>query len=54
MDLVIINSKDEIDLLNELQARNAVLIGAGMTRDNRKESLRIMAELSRSKMLEVA
>jgi len=47
-------SLDEIELLNVLQARNAVLIGAGMTRDNRKESLRIMAELNRSKMLEVA
>jgi len=45
---------DEIALLNELQARNAVLIGAGMTRNNRKESLRIMAELSHSNMLRVA
>jgi len=45
-------SIDEIELLNELLAKNAVLIGAGMTRDNRKESLRIMVEISRSNMLE--
>jgi len=47
-------SLNEIALLNELQARNAVLIGAGMTRDNRKESLLIMAELKRHNMQEVA
>ena len=47
-------SLGDLELLNELQARNEVLIGAGMTRDNRKESLRVMVELNRSKMLEVA
>ncbi|NOQ93191.1 MAG: hypothetical protein GQ547_00995, partial [Methylophaga sp.] len=41
-------SLDEVELLNELQARNAVLIGAGMTREQRKESLHLMAELKRS------
>lgn len=37
---------EQIQLLNDLQTRNAVLIGAGMTRDNRKESLKVMVELS--------
>ena len=45
---------DEINLLNELQTRNAVLIGAGMTREQRKESLHLMVELGRSDLLECA
>lgn len=47
-------SADDLGLLNELQARNAVLIRAGMTRNARKESLRVMVELNHSKMLEAA
>ena len=47
-------SLDEIALLNELQARNAVLIGAGMVRDRRKESLQLIVELSRNQLLAVA
>jgi len=47
-------SRDDIELLNDLQARNAVLIGAGMSRDNRKESLRVMVELKRNQLLEAA
>ncbi|WP_084254162.1 Rha family transcriptional regulator [Methylobacter marinus] len=43
-------SQEEMELLNDLQARNAVLIGAGMTRENRKESLRIMAALNRNRL----
>jgi len=35
----------EIQLLNDLQTRNAVLIGAGMTRENRKAALSLYAEL---------
>ncbi len=45
---------DELNLLNKLLARNAVMIGAGMTRDQRKESLSIMAELKNDLLLEVA
>jgi len=45
---------DEINLLNEFQTRNAVLIGAGMTREQRKESLHLMVELGRSDLLECA
>jgi len=47
-------SLDEISLLNELQTRNSVLIGAGMTRKQRKESLHLMVELGRSNLLEAA
>ena len=45
---------DEINLLNELQTRNAVLIGVGMTREQRKESLHLMVELGCSDLLEAA
>jgi len=47
-------SHDEIELLNELQTRNAVLIGAGMTREQRKESLHLMVELGRHDLMEAA
>jgi len=47
-------SHKEIDLLNELQARNAILIGAGMSREQRKDTLHLMAELKRSDLLEAA
>jgi len=47
-------SLDNITLLNELQARNAVLIGAGMSREQRKQSLHLMVELRRSDVLEAA
>ena len=47
-------SHNEIDLLNKLQARNAVLIGAGMIREQRKDSLHLMVELTRSDLLEAA
>jgi len=47
-------SISDINLLNELQARNAVLIGAGMARDSRKESLKLMVELKHNQVLEAA
>jgi len=47
-------SLDEITQLNELQARNAVLIGAGMFREQRKQSLHLMVELRRSNLFEAA
>ena len=47
-------SISDINLLNELQARNAVLIGAGMARDNRKQSLKLMVELKHNQVLEAA
>lgn len=47
-------SFDDLKLLNELQARNAVLIGAGMIREQRKASLHLMAKLKRSNLLEAA
>ncbi len=37
----------ELDLLYNLQKRNTVLIGAGMTYADRKESLKLFAELQR-------
>ena len=40
-------SDTDINLLNQLQVRNSVLIGAGMTRENRKESLKIYAEINK-------
>ncbi len=42
-------SQDELDLLYNLQKRNTVLMGAGMTYADRKESLKLFAELARSK-----
>ena len=47
-------SLDEIKLLNKLHSRNAVLIGAGMCRDDRKESLKILVELVNNQLPEVA
>lgn len=41
-------SIDDINLLNELQTRNTVLIGAGMDRDQRKESLKLYVELKQA------
>jgi len=39
-------NQDELDLLYNLQKRNTVLIGAGMSYQDRKESLKIFAELN--------
>jgi Rha family phage regulatory protein len=41
--------QDDLDLLYNLQRRNAALIGAGMPYKDRKESLTIFAELQKTK-----
>jgi len=47
-------SANELALLNELQARDAVLIGAGMSYQRRKEALSITVKLWQSNQLERA
>ena len=42
-------SAEDLDLLRDLQKRNAVLIGAGMAYSDRKEALRIFCELRKDK-----
>lgn len=44
-------SQPELDLLYNLQKRNTVLIGAGMARPERKESLRVFAALQKAAMV---